>query len=151
MKLFCAPSNFQYPIPNSQSLVLTAPSKGCIKIVFITIAFSSQHQPGNSTALNLETCPPRQENAALNQFDKGGDLIENRPSVLQIRKMSYQRRLALLHTANAQEIRDGRVADVYFERTEKILKAKGVDKVVTAAFTTKNHPQIICYQSAKEA
>lgn len=46
----------------------------------------------------------------------------------------------MLHTANAQEIRDGRVADVYFERTEKILRAKGIDKVVRVEFIAKGLP-----------
>jgi len=46
----------------------------------------------------------------------------------------------LLHTASAQQIRDGLVTDVYFERTEKILKAKGIDKEVRAEFIAKGLP-----------
>ncbi len=46
----------------------------------------------------------------------------------------------MLHTANAQQIRDGLVTDVYFERTRKILKAKGIDKDVRAEFMTKGLP-----------
>jgi nicotinate phosphoribosyltransferase len=46
----------------------------------------------------------------------------------------------LLHTADAQQIRDGLVTDVYFERTEKILKAKGIDKEVKAEFIAKGLP-----------
>jgi nicotinate phosphoribosyltransferase len=46
----------------------------------------------------------------------------------------------LLHTASAQQIRDGRVTDVYFERTEKILKTKGIDKTVRAEFMAKGLP-----------
>jgi len=47
------------------------------------------------------------------------------------------RRSILLHTANAQQIRDGLVTDVYFERTEKILRAKGIDREVRAEFMVK--------------
>lgn len=46
----------------------------------------------------------------------------------------------MLHTASAQQIRDGLVTDVYFERTEKILKAKGIDKEVRAEFIAKGLP-----------
>jgi nicotinate phosphoribosyltransferase len=46
----------------------------------------------------------------------------------------------LLHTASAQQIRDGLVTDVYFERTEKILRAKGIDKEVRAEFMAKGLP-----------
>ena len=46
----------------------------------------------------------------------------------------------MLHTASAQQIRDGLVTDVYFERTEKILKAKGIDKTVRAEFMAKGLP-----------
>jgi nicotinate phosphoribosyltransferase len=46
----------------------------------------------------------------------------------------------LIHTADAQQIRDGLVTDVYFERTQKILKAKGIDRVVTAEFLAKGFP-----------
>jgi len=47
----------------------------------------------------------------------------------------------LLHTASAQQIRDGLVTDVYFERTEKVLRAKGIDRVVRAEFIAKGLPQ----------
>ncbi|MDY6971766.1 MAG: nicotinate phosphoribosyltransferase [Thermodesulfobacteriota bacterium] len=43
----------------------------------------------------------------------------------------------MLHTANVQQIRDGLVTDTYFERTEKILRAKQIDKEVRAEFTVK--------------
>ncbi len=47
----------------------------------------------------------------------------------------------MIHTANAQQIRDGLVTDVYFERTEKILRAKGIDREVTAEFLAKGLPR----------
>jgi len=46
----------------------------------------------------------------------------------------------VLHTASPQQIRDGLVTDVYFERTEQILRAKGIDKEVRAEFIAKNLP-----------
>lgn len=46
----------------------------------------------------------------------------------------------MLHTASAQQIRDGLVTDVYFERTEKILRAKGIDLDVRAEFMAKGLP-----------
>lgn len=45
-----------------------------------------------------------------------------------------------MHTATPQQIKDGLVTDVYFERTEQILKAKGIDKVVRAEFIAKGLP-----------
>jgi len=47
----------------------------------------------------------------------------------------------VLHTATAQQIRDGLVTDVYFERTEKVLRAKGIDKEVRAEFLAKGLPR----------
>ena len=46
----------------------------------------------------------------------------------------------MLHTATSQQIRDGLVTDVYFKRTEKILRAKGIDKEVRAEFMAKGLP-----------
>ena len=46
----------------------------------------------------------------------------------------------MLHTANAKQIKEGLVTDVYFERTEKILRAKGIDKTVRAEFMIKGLP-----------
>jgi nicotinate phosphoribosyltransferase len=46
----------------------------------------------------------------------------------------------VLHTASPQQIRDGLVTDVYFERAEKILRAKGIDKEVRAEFIAKGLP-----------
>ena len=40
----------------------------------------------------------------------------------------------MFHTATSQQIKDGLVTDVYFERTEKILRARGIDKEVRAEF-----------------
>ncbi|MBW1804688.1 MAG: nicotinate phosphoribosyltransferase [Deltaproteobacteria bacterium] len=47
----------------------------------------------------------------------------------------------MFHTADEKQIKDGRVTDVYFERTEKILKAKGIDKVVRAECIAKGFPR----------
>jgi nicotinate phosphoribosyltransferase len=46
----------------------------------------------------------------------------------------------LLHTATSEQIRKGLVTDVYFERTEKILRDKGIDKEVRAEFMAKGLP-----------
>lgn len=46
-----------------------------------------------------------------------------------------------LHTADFDDIRAGRTTDVYFDRTIRILKAKGIDKWVKAEFITKNFPE----------
>ena len=46
----------------------------------------------------------------------------------------------MLHTADSTQIRDGLVTDVYFERTEKILKAKGIDRKVRVEFMVKGLP-----------
>jgi nicotinate phosphoribosyltransferase len=46
----------------------------------------------------------------------------------------------LIHTASPEQIKDGQVTDVYFERTEKILKAKGINKEVRAEVLAKGLP-----------
>ena len=46
----------------------------------------------------------------------------------------------MLHTATDQQIKEGLVTDVYFERTEKILRAKGIDKEVRVEFIAKGLP-----------
>jgi len=46
-----------------------------------------------------------------------------------------------LHTATFDDIKAGKVTDVYFERTIKILKAKGIDKYVKAEFIAKSFPE----------
>lgn len=47
----------------------------------------------------------------------------------------------MLHTATAEQIRKGLVTDVYFERTEEVLRARGVDKEVRAEFIAKGLPE----------
>lgn len=47
----------------------------------------------------------------------------------------------MFHTASPEEIREGRVTDVYFARTLEVLKAKGIDKRVRAEFFAKKLPE----------
>jgi nicotinate phosphoribosyltransferase len=47
----------------------------------------------------------------------------------------------LLHTASPEQIRKGLVTDIYFERTEQILRAKRIDKDVRAEFIAKGFPR----------
>lgn len=46
----------------------------------------------------------------------------------------------MFFTADPQDIIDGKITDVYFERALRIMKAKGVDPVVKAEFIAKNLP-----------
>ncbi|MEW6675808.1 MAG: nicotinate phosphoribosyltransferase [Nitrospirota bacterium] len=46
----------------------------------------------------------------------------------------------MFHTADPEEIIDGKITDVYFERTLKILKAKKINPVVKAEFIAKSLP-----------
>ncbi len=46
----------------------------------------------------------------------------------------------MFQTATFEEIKAGKVTDVYFERTMRILKAKGIDKLVKAEFIAKELP-----------
>lgn len=46
----------------------------------------------------------------------------------------------MFHTASVQQIKNGLVTDVYFDRTAKILKARGIDKEVRAEFIAKGLP-----------
>ncbi len=46
----------------------------------------------------------------------------------------------MFHTADPQDILDGKITDVYFERTIRILKAKGINPVVKAEFIAKDLP-----------
>jgi nicotinate phosphoribosyltransferase len=46
----------------------------------------------------------------------------------------------VLHTATPQQIRQGLVTDIYFERTQEILTAKGIDREVRAEFIAKGLP-----------
>lgn len=46
----------------------------------------------------------------------------------------------MFQTATFEEIKAGKITDVYFERTMRILKAKGIDKRVKAEFIAKELP-----------
>jgi len=46
-----------------------------------------------------------------------------------------------LHTADFADIRSGKITDIYFARTIRILKAKGIDKWVKAEFIVKDFPE----------
>lgn len=46
----------------------------------------------------------------------------------------------MFHVADPQDILNGRITDVYFERTLKILKAKGINPLVRAEFIAKSLP-----------
>lgn len=47
----------------------------------------------------------------------------------------------MFHTANPKDIINGKITDVYFERTLKVLKAKGINPVVRAEFIAKSLPE----------
>jgi len=46
----------------------------------------------------------------------------------------------LIHTATWKEAKEGLITDIYFERTKKILKAKGIDVSVRAEFMAHGFP-----------
>ncbi len=46
----------------------------------------------------------------------------------------------MFYTADTEDILNGKITDVYFERTLRILKAKGINPVVKAEFIAKNFP-----------
>ncbi len=46
----------------------------------------------------------------------------------------------MLHSASEKDVKEGKIADVYFTRTLEILKAKKIDKWVKAEFTAKKLP-----------
>ncbi len=46
----------------------------------------------------------------------------------------------MFHTADPKDILEGRITDVYFERTLRILKAKKINPVVKAEFIAKSFP-----------
>jgi nicotinate phosphoribosyltransferase len=46
----------------------------------------------------------------------------------------------MFHIADPKDILEGKITDVYFERTKKILTAKGINPVVKAEFIAKNLP-----------
>jgi nicotinate phosphoribosyltransferase len=70
-------------------------------------------------------------------FDKSAPLFKNCSTFDEHFLLG---RFAVIHTATPQQIKDGLVTDVYFERTEKILRAKGIDKEVKAEFIAKGFP-----------
>ncbi len=47
----------------------------------------------------------------------------------------------MFHTADPKDIIDGKITDVYFERTLKILKVKGINPLVKAEFIAKSLPE----------
>ncbi len=47
----------------------------------------------------------------------------------------------MFHTADPKDILEGRITDVYFERTLKILRAKGINPLVRAEFIAKSLPE----------
>jgi nicotinate phosphoribosyltransferase len=47
----------------------------------------------------------------------------------------------LLHTASKEDIMKGRVTDVYFERTEQILRARGLNRAVRVEIVAKGLPR----------
>ncbi len=49
----------------------------------------------------------------------------------------------MFHIASEDDIRGGKVTDVYFDRTLEILRAKGIDKRVRAEFFAKKLPGLI--------
>ncbi|MFQ5597845.1 MAG: nicotinate phosphoribosyltransferase [Nitrospiria bacterium] len=49
----------------------------------------------------------------------------------------------MFHTAKEKDILDGNITDVYFARTQEILKAKRIDKWVKAEFIAKSFPREI--------
>lgn len=46
----------------------------------------------------------------------------------------------MFHTADTKDILEGKITDVYFERTLRILKSKGINPVVKAEFIAKSLP-----------
>lgn len=46
----------------------------------------------------------------------------------------------MFHTAEPEDILNGKITDVYFERTLRILKAKEINPIVKAEFIAKNFP-----------
>ncbi len=48
--------------------------------------------------------------------------------------------MGLFHTADPDDIKSGKITDVYFDRTMQVLKAKGIKKRVRAEFIAKSLP-----------
>jgi len=59
---------------------------------------------------------------------------------MSVRGLGLKRRLGLSHTATWKDVKNGLVTDIYFERTRKILKAKGIDVSVRAELVAKGLP-----------
>ena len=59
---------------------------------------------------------------------------------MSVRGLGLKRRLGLSHTATWKDVKNGLVTDIYFERTKKILKAKGIDVSVRAELVAKGLP-----------
>jgi nicotinate phosphoribosyltransferase len=55
--------------------------------------------------------------------------------------MTQREEVAMFLTADPKEILDGKITDVYFERTLKILKARNINPVVKAEFIAKSLPK----------
>jgi nicotinate phosphoribosyltransferase len=48
--------------------------------------------------------------------------------------------IVLLHTADFEDIKSGRVTDLYFQRAVEVLRAEGLDRQVTAEVTSSSFP-----------
>lgn len=57
-----------------------------------------------------------------------------------VTRLSSLKEVFMFHTADLQDIVNGKITDVYFERTLRIMKARGVDPVVKAEFIAKDLP-----------
>ncbi|MBZ0155422.1 MAG: nicotinate phosphoribosyltransferase [Alphaproteobacteria bacterium] len=47
----------------------------------------------------------------------------------------------MFHTADAKDIIEGKITDVYFDRTMKVLRAEGINKTVRVEFIAKSLPE----------
>ena len=47
----------------------------------------------------------------------------------------------MFHTADPKEIKEGKLTDIYFVRTMRVLKAKKTEKWVKAEFIAKRFPE----------
>ena len=46
----------------------------------------------------------------------------------------------MFHISDPQDIKEGKITDIYFERTVKVLKEKSLDKNVVAEVRTRTLP-----------
>jgi hypothetical protein len=69
--------------------------------------------------------------------------IDIRPAFLLYKKNSDSvcREKSMFHIADAKEIKEGQMTDVYFLRTMQVLKVKGIDKWVKAEFIARRFPE----------